>query len=282
LNHVLVNKNIQIEVSELGAELKSIQVQGEEKLWPGKRLWQRSSPILFPVVGKCAKDQIIVKGKSYPMGQHGFARDRRFEVLTKTEDKLSFRLSSDAETKKHFPFDFELILHYQLDDDSVHIGYKVKNSGTGNMFFSIGAHPAFLLDAHAKQTQLRFNKKEDQNRHLLHDGLFNGKKEASLKSGVLDLSNEDFKTDAIVYKGLSSTEVELIQDGQKKLSMLFSGFPYFGVWSKPDCQEFLCLEPWIGCADPIGFEEELEQKQGILELASGRTFNAKWSVSFEA
>ncbi|RWX59596.1 aldose 1-epimerase family protein, partial [Mesorhizobium sp. M4B.F.Ca.ET.089.01.1.1] len=62
-----------------GAELVSLRdSEGTELLWQAGPAWKRHSPVLFPIVGRLKGDQLRHRGRSYPMTQHGFARDRRF------------------------------------------------------------------------------------------------------------------------------------------------------------------------------------------------------------
>lgn len=71
--------NIDYTVSAHGAELQSLRFDGREYLWQGDpAYWGRRAPILFPIVGKVAGDVLRVDGQSYPMKQHGFARDVEF------------------------------------------------------------------------------------------------------------------------------------------------------------------------------------------------------------
>ena len=74
-----VGMSIEYTVSNHGAELQSIRFEGREYLWQGDpAYWGRRAPILFPIVGKVAGDLLRVDGQSYPMKQHGFARDAEF------------------------------------------------------------------------------------------------------------------------------------------------------------------------------------------------------------
>jgi galactose mutarotase-like enzyme len=58
------------------------------------------------------------------------------------------------------------------------------------------------------------------------------------------------------------------------------GWPYFGIWSKKGCSEFVCLEPWYGAADRIDASGVLAEKDGILKLAPGKDFSAGFDIKF--
>ena len=49
------------------------------------------------------------------MGQHGFARDMDFEVIEHGQEMASFILST-PETLEKYPFDFELVISYELEE----------------------------------------------------------------------------------------------------------------------------------------------------------------------
>ena len=90
---------LEIETSKKGAELISVKLNGFEKMHDGESFWNRHSPVLFPIVGKLKDGKTSIEGKTYEMGQHGFARDMEFEEI----GEHSYVLKSNEETKKKFP-----------------------------------------------------------------------------------------------------------------------------------------------------------------------------------
>ena len=85
----LNNDVVEIEIHSKGAELKSLKKRstGTEYLWKADpAFWGRTSPVLFPFVGGVKNKEYRTKGKTYSMGQHGFARDMEFTLLSKRED----------------------------------------------------------------------------------------------------------------------------------------------------------------------------------------------------
>ena len=61
---ILKNEQLQIKVSEHGAELQSIQdAEGKEYLWQADpKYWGRHSPILFPIVCGLWEDTYQIDG----------------------------------------------------------------------------------------------------------------------------------------------------------------------------------------------------------------------------
>ena len=77
----LTNNILSVEVAEHGAELISLKKDDREYMWSGDpAFWNRHAPILFPAVGKPFENTIRVDSKTYPMKQHGFARDSEYET----------------------------------------------------------------------------------------------------------------------------------------------------------------------------------------------------------
>jgi galactose mutarotase-like enzyme len=87
-----------------------------------------------------------------------------------------------------------------------------------------------------------------------------------------------FDQDALVFEKLQSGWVGLGQEGGPVLLKVHaSGFPWYGIWSKPGAP-FVCLEPWYGHADPPGPSAEILQKPGILSLKPKELFECHYAI----
>ena len=51
-----------------------------------------------------------------------------------------------------YPYDFELYITYRLDGKNIFVDWKVKNPSEETIYFTIGAHPAFMFEG-AKETK---------------------------------------------------------------------------------------------------------------------------------
>jgi galactose mutarotase-like enzyme len=284
--HTLENDFLKIAVKNTGAELSSLVANGKEYLWQGDtRFWGGQAPILFPFVGKLKNNTYFYKGQSYSLSQHGFFRRSNSVALTeKTKDKLTFSLESNEETKKNYPFDFEFTTSYELKKNSLIIAHTVVNKGKEILYFSLGEHPAFHCslqnpEESYDQCHLRFEKEETAEIHLLHQGLIGTKTANLLKnSNRLDLHSTIFENDALVLKKVKSKKVTLIHEEEGKLvTLTYPDFPFLGIWSKPNAP-FVCIEPWLGIADSIHATQKLEEKEGILSLDPGKTFNCSYNI----
>ena len=119
---IIQNEILTIEVSEHGAELQSVKKGSVEYLWQGDpAYWGRRSPVLFPIVGSVWEKRYRLAGKEYEMGQHGFARDMDFTLVSQSEDELRYRLESSEETLSKFPYPFVLEIAYKLHGNKLDV-----------------------------------------------------------------------------------------------------------------------------------------------------------------
>jgi galactose mutarotase-like enzyme len=58
----------------------------------------------------------------------------------------------------------------------------------------------------------------------------------------------------------------------------FPDSPYLGVWSKPAAQ-FICIEPWHGVTDPVGFSGDFTAKPGVFVVAPGAAFASAMAIT---
>lgn len=289
MEHLLENKQLRIRVKEKGAELCSLQHKenGQEYLWQADpAVWARHAPVLFPIVGRLKDNSYQYEGKTYIMGQHGFARDLRWELEASTSGQLVFLLKETPKSLQHYPFLFELRTIYSLERDALLVAYEVRNTNEGEMPFSIGAHPGIRCPLQKGEAYedyyLQFEKEESLNRQLLTDGLRNGNTSpVPLQNGrKLPLNTSLFMSDAIVLEGVASSRLDLRSYNHPHgLRFTMEGFPYLGIWTKPGNREFICLEPWHGVASRQEEPLDIRQKEGIRLLPAGEKFRCQFGVT---
>ncbi|MGL5617303.1 MAG: aldose 1-epimerase family protein [Sarcina sp.] len=292
MSYILENEFLSITAANYGAELHSIKEKGEniEYLWNGNPdFWKYHAPILFPIIGKVKNNSYKVNGEIFNLPQHGLGRLQEFKVVNKTENSLTFNLDYSDETLKIYPFKFSLFVIYELIDKTIKITYKVKNLDDKEIYFSIGAHPAYMCPILENETindyYFEFNKKETADIMLLNTstGLFTGKTQEILnKENKIQLSKELFKNDALVFKS-SELESNIINLKSKKhnksIEFDFSNFPYLGLWAPATGAPFICIEPWFGHADYENFDGEFKDKEGVLSLPINDEFQCSYSVT---
>lgn len=290
----LENENLSIIVNCHGAELCSMKDKktGKEYLWNADpKFWERTSPILFPFVGGL-KDRVYrYNGTEYPMGQHGFARDKEFTLVSQTEDEVWFELTSSEETYVTYPFHFQLEAGYRLEDSTVKVMWKVKNTDDKEMYFSIGGHPAFFCPLHEGEKQWDYylgfrdghgNRPDRFNNTLISPkGLaLSETKTYELEDGFLPINEHLFDHDALVLENDQVKTISLADaDGREYVEVEFDA-PLVGVWSPAQKQApFVCIEPWYGRCDKEDFEGELKDREWGNALEAGAEFTAEYKIT---
>ena len=289
--YTLENEKVKITISKQGAELHNItsKVDGTEYLWNrNKRYWSYSAPVLFPIVGKVKNGTYKVDGKEYNLPQHGLARLKEFEMIKKTDNKIMFELVASEETLNVYPYKFSLKISYTLIENGVITEYIVENTDNKMIYFSIGAHPAFMCPMVAGEIindyYFEFNKKENCDIIPINeDGYIKReRKQYLVDNNIIPLNFDVFKGDALVFDSLKSNKISLKSvNHDKVLTMDFTGFPYMGLWTKATGAPFVCIEPWYGHADFEDFNGELKDKAGIEKLEVGQKFNSSYTVTIK-
>ena len=271
---------IKIKSKKQGAELTSIKFNGKEMLHQGE-IWNRHAPILFPIVGKLKNNETIINGKTYHMGQHGFARDEEFVELEKNDVEHKYLLESNKETLKMFPFKFQLYVSHKIEENTVITTYEVVNKDEKKMIFGIGGHPAYICDYSSGKYSIEFQKQENNIKFLKLDNGLILEKEAKniLENNSIKLNKESFIDDAIIVKNINSNKVYLKENDKKILEFDFTGFPYLGMWAKIGAP-FVCIEPWMNTADKVDTDGKLQSKENIITLEPREKFKCSYKVLF--
>lgn len=275
----LDNHNSTVKINTLGAELVSFYNNGINYIWAiDEKFWNKTSPVLFPIVGRLKNDEYTFSENRYQLPRHGFARNLEFEISSQTEKSVTFSLKESEETLSNYPFHFELKIQYTLNDSQLEIAYWVTNNSNSIMPFSLGAHPAFAIDSDFESYSLFFEKDDVLVNHELENENFTEKSfPIPLKNHQLPLSYSLFEKDAIVLKKLASEKVILLKKEIPYLAIDLKGFPNLGIWTKPEAP-FLCIEPWYGFADNTNTNGTILNKEGIITLQPNEVFSASFSI----
>ncbi len=280
------NGQVMATIKADGAELCSLKnADGHEVLWQAGPEWPRHAPILFPIVGRLKGDVLKHRGQTYPMTQHGFARDQRFAWTAREKTLCVLSLTDNAESRAKYPFAFRLDVSYVVEGDELVIGYAITNTGDEMLPASIGAHPAFhwpLADGAAKDAHsIVFEKPEPEPIRRLDGGLLLPEPEATaVRGNVLALSETLFAADAMIFDKLASASLRYSAPDTPTITFAWDGFPQLGIWSKPSGAAFLCIEPWHGYASPVDFDGEFSDKPGVMHIAAGETRSFTQRIGF--
>lgn len=258
-----------------GAELVSLRDErGFEFLWQAGLEWRRHSPVLFPIVGRLKGDALRHRGRTYPMSQHGFARDTPFVWTERGSQSCTLVLTDDDDTRSHYPFAFRLTVTYTLERQQLGVAFEISNTGDEQLPASIGAHPAFnwplLPDLAKTDYQLTFADNEPAPIRRLKDGLLlPAPQPTPVKGKTLELSERLFDEDAVILDRPASTSVRYAAGRGPAIDMSWQGFQELGIWSKPGGAPFLCIEPWHGIASPLDFDGDFIDKPGVMLIEPG-------------
>jgi galactose mutarotase-like enzyme len=277
-------------INPKGAELVSLVLLASELefMWEGNpEFWGKHSPVLFPIVGGLKDNTYYYNDKAYPLGRHGFAREKNFEIEHQQSDSVTFLLTHDESTLAVYPFEFAFRVRYTLVENQLQVSYLVENPSDTPLWFSVGGHPAFKVPL-AEGTQyedyvLSFNQAEDWARWpLTTEGLIQKTPVLLVEQNTdIPLTKELFYEDALVFKNYRSDSVVLhTPKSAHSLRFDFPEFPYLGIWASKNA-DFVCIEPWCGIADSVEHTQNITQKEGIIELERKGQFERTWKVTLE-
>ncbi len=285
----LKNNILTVTVKEHGAELSSIKKGETEYLWQADpQFWARHSPVLFPIVGSVWEKKYRVGEKEYALGQHGFARDMDFSLVSASDTEVRYRLESTEETLQKYPWPFVLEIAYRLHDNKLDVIWEVTNPGSEDSYFQIGAHPAFYYPDYDPETSERgfftFDKSEGLKCIRIQDkGCVDAETKYPLEmpqDGYLPVTREFFDViDTLMLQDSQIKKVSLYRkDKTPWLSLSFDA-PVVGIWSPPGKNApFICIEPWYGRCDRAYYEGDFREKDWINRLAPREKFSSVYTI----
>lgn len=258
------NGNVNVEIDEIGASIRAINVGERSIMWNGdSKWWGRVAPFLFPIVGRLIDNEYIYNGNIYPLGQHGFLRDAMFKVVEVSKDSVTLRLESDEASKKVYPFDYCVDIFYAVSLTKVDIKACIKNLSDDTMLYSFGYHPAFNISDDA--VWFSFEGQESLTQ-INYDGPYSTNK-VPFNGHSVSLDVIQPQNDTLVLEGVTKVTMH---DTHNTVSMDVTSYPYLGIW-RPMLDDgtgapFVCLEPWAGYGDAINHTRIFEDKVAIQRL----------------
>ena len=237
-------------VPERGGLITGWRCGGEELLYfdaerfadPTKSV-RGGVPVLFPVCGNLPENRLLLPQGSFPMPQHGFARDLPWQCDA-LADGLGLRLTlRDSEaTRLSYPFDFEVSLEYRLEPGALAIRACVAHTaeaGAAEMPFALGLHPYFGVPSLAG-TRLKQWPRTCFD-HLTAASASTEVQLANLEQGV-DLRLDPAGAAPQLICGTHLVELQMEPP-----------FAHAVVWSDPP-RPMVCLEPWSAPRGELGLK----------------------------
>ena len=276
------NKQLEASIVPFGAELQSVVdvSQNHEYIWQAHPdVWPRHAPVLFPIVGRLKDNNYSIGEAQYTLNQHGFARNSEFSPVKWNESEAIFKLSESDETASQYPYKFDFLVGYRLEERSLFMTFEVQNQDDRPMPTSYGAHPAFNakpIDGYV----LRFEKEEDALSQAVVDGIRDKSERTFFEGNMIRLSKSIFDNDALIFENLKSSYVDVMNPkGETEVRVHIKSFPYLGIWAKPGA-DYVCIEPWCGIADKESHNGQIFEKEGIMVLQPSQKISHEMRMDF--
>lgn len=284
---------------EHGGELASLRVRhrGEwiELLYRGGNYaptqdWAGRAPLLWPATGRSLlpshSGELVQTwnhgGRHLEMPIHGFARDRRWSVDSRSGDAGSVSFADDAASRQIYPFGFRVSCDYRLNRNSIQLRYVVRAAATNRepMPFSIGNHVTFVVplvpgsrpEAVKVQSPASFMMPLDQagrpTGSIVPDTRFRTPIPVTSLAARQAISLGGYKGEPWLRLSDSGGLSVTISHEPDRVA---SGVPVmFNLWGDPSAG-FFSPEPWYGR------QNSLNTGEGLVRLAPGKVF--RWTIT---
>lgn len=267
---------LDVAIDPQGAQLSMLRdAAGNELLWHGDpAVWKGRAPILFPIVGALNGGHYQWCRQRFALPRHGFARDRRFAVVASNARAALFRQSGDSTTHARYPFAFELDVAFEVAGARLTTLATVRNNGEIALPASLGFHPALRwplpYGAPRADHYLEFEQDEPAPiRRLNAEGLLTPTLHATpMRGRRLMLDDALFVDDVVIFDQLASRSLTYGANSGPRIRMEFPDATHLGLWTRPGAG-FICIEPWRGVADPVGYTGDFGDKPGVFRVEPG-------------
>lgn len=258
-----------------GGELCSLKVKhkGEwvETLYSAETGWTGRAPWLWPATGKGA-----------PLPFHGFARDLPWRVAAKGRDGVTVTLADSPETRKMYPYGFQLAAEYAARGRELTIRFRVTadKANRAPMPFAAGNHITFrtpLVPGTAPDALTLATPSTVE--YVKQDGAPTGERRARSLAAPVALRDFDARV-AVSLGGYGNEPYMILRDPgglAVKIAHRASSVPAepvvrFNMWGDP-AKGYFSPEPWVGLQDGHRLG------QGLVRLAPGQRWD--WVLRIE-
>ncbi len=283
MEYKIKHDELEIVINSKGAEQEHLFFNGKDYMRRRDSFWNRKAPVLFPIVGSLKDLKTYINGELFSMTQHGFARDREFELFKQEDNKLIFVDEYDDNTLKLYPFKYQLFIEYSIEGRKLEVRYKVVNKGKEDMYFNIGGHPGFNLPMYEKDTfedyKVEFMETESWDAPTVSNGTLDFINTIAYRNvNEIKLNYKLFEIDAVVIPNIKSKSVNLVNKEGKGINFAYKGFNTLAIWTRPGAP-FVCLEPWKGYADHSDSDYDFIKKDDIVCLKENESYTFGYDVT---
>lgn len=248
------NELLKVDITEDGAEIRSIIYKGREYLYQGDKTWKRRSPILFPWAGRLRNLEYTYDGEKYHMGQHGFARDMSFTVVEKEEERVKLMIESNDTTLSIYPRRFRFYMEYKVEGNALRVKMIVENLEDKEMTYGIGIHPGFIIEDTDSSIEITSGDKDS----IILDANGSRVKEERIDN-TLPLSFFKNNTTLIV----PDAKCVKVKGEDRTLRLDLVSFKNLVIWRSGD-DPFICLEAWDNLPSQEGEEENFNTRTNVV------------------
>lgn len=200
-------------------------------------------PVLFPSPGKLVDDHWTRNGAEGVMGQHGFARNAAWTVVSQEPDVVTLRIASTDATRAVYPWDFVVTYRYALRDTTLRIDQRFENTGTTPMPFGAGFHPYFeVKNKAAASVPTHATKAFDNTTKTVIDLV-----------GPIDLTAKEVDLHLIDH---GASEALLVLEDARIAVRGSDAFRRWVIWTVAG-KDFVCVEPWTSPGNALNTGESL-------------------------
>jgi galactose mutarotase-like enzyme len=245
-----------------GAVACSLQLtcrqQTHELLYLHDNFWEASYddliggwPFLFPICARLERNQqsgvYLYAGKTYQLPIHGFAPYLPWEVIPSQQtDSISFVLRDNQQTYQQYPFKFEVMLRYQIEEASIRCSQRITNLDDKVMPYYAGFHPYFFIPVDKSLARLHY---QPQTRYQYNARLTDivGSEALTQQTSILSAPSLNEQL-CLLHPDAAPIQLEL---PEYTLNLQTHGssadenlYPYLQTYHNA-AQAFFCIEPWM-------------------------------------
>ena len=177
------------------------------------------------------------------------------------------------------------------------------NEDEKEMFFSIGAHPAFACPLRKEEgtrvgQKIRLSRSECGgagraisgetgsmiSRRLDADGLLTEELlDVELDDGCITITEHLFDGDALIFENAPFDTAALLDRNGRETVRISCAAPVWGIWSNPDSgASYVCLEPWYGISGSETDDGQAENYPFTNRTAPGEVWERSLEMCFPA
>lgn len=254
---------------ERGAIVTSLGLAGKELLYLDEATFRDKQanvrggiPILFPISGQLEAGKYTLDEQSFAMANHGVARTSAWTVRGVTEEgsrgAIALQLESSPQTRQSYPFDFELLFDFVLENGTFTIDQRYRNRSSQPMPMYAGFHPYF------RSPEKKLHYTTDATQYLDYNDM-----NVYPFDGFVDMEK---RVESVVFLDAMKPRIAFEVPDQTKIELTYgSEFKYVVLWTVAG-RDFICVEPWMAK------NQALNTGEGLVFVEPGGELHTHMSI----